>query len=237
LVLPFYVLVTLAPEYARLTDNRERLDQVVQKAFTVMQVSAAPILVLFVIFADEITQVAGGSAFSDATPVLQILMLGVAVSYLSAIFGQVLISVNRQKWTLLATLIAVGTNLVLSLALIPVWSARGAAVAFTASETVALACGVTFYGRFGTVPRPYRAPQVLLAVCVMASVAALAKLVPFAAASPFLILGFGGATSLAAYVGCLYAFNAMPREVHIGVILPLWTSVKLRLRPSLAPRL
>jgi O-antigen/teichoic acid export membrane protein len=235
LTVPFYVLITLAPEYARLTDNRERLDQVVQKAFTAMQVSAAPILVLFIIFAPEITHLAGGSEFYGATVVLQILMLGVAVSYLSAIFGQVLISVNRQKWNLFLTLIAVGTNLALNLALIPLWGARGSAVAFVASEAVALACGLALYGRLGTVPRLYRAPQVLAAICVMASVA-LAKLLPFvAAASPILILGIGGTASLVAYAGCLYAFNAMPRELHATVVL-VWTALKLWFKPSLASR-
>jgi O-antigen/teichoic acid export membrane protein len=237
LVLPFYVLITLAPEYARLADNRRRLDEVVQKAFTAMEVSAAPILVLFVVFAPEITKVAGGSDFDGATPVLQILMPGVAVSFLGAIFGHVLISVNRQKWTLVATLVAVGANVILNLALIPIWGARGAAAAFTASEVAALACGITLFGRVGTVPKPYRVPQVLAAVAVMAGVS-MVKLLPFAAAaSPLLVLCVGGAASLGAYAACLYAFGAMPRELHMGLVLPVLTTVKLRLRPSMASRL
>jgi len=236
LALPFYVLITLAPEYARLTDNRRRLDEVVQKAFTAMEVSAAPILVLFVIFAPEITQVAGGSEFDGATPVLQILMPGVAVSFLGALFGYVLISINRQKWTLLSTVIAVGVNVILNVALIPIWGARGAAVAFTISEVTALACGITLFGRVGTVPKLYRAPQVLAAVGVMACVAAI-KLLPFAeGASSMLVFCVGGAASLAAYAACLYAFGAMPQELHAGLVLPVLRTVKLRLRPLVASR-
>lgn len=225
-VLPAFVMVTLLPEFARLAQETGRRDELVQKASTVMQVAVAPLLVFTAAFANEITTIAGGEDFAGAAPVLRILMIGVAASFLRAVLTEALIAANRQVWLMYATATLLAVNVALNLLLIPALGARGAAAAFVASEVIALVLVVLLFGRVGVVPRPHRLPRVLLAACAMGAVALL-KLFPFAdAAGPVAAIVVLGSLSVATYGGCLYVAGAMPREVHSTLVAP----VLLRLR-------
>jgi O-antigen/teichoic acid export membrane protein len=229
-MVPSFVTVTLLPEFARLTENRQRFDEIMQKAFTVMQVGAVAMLVLFVGFAEEVTRILGGEGFADAAPVLRILVAGVALTYLGAILAQALVAVNRQKSLFWMTLVLLPGNVALNLVLIPLWGASGAALAFAVTELVHLVILLVLYRGVGAIPRPRRAPQVLAAAALMGGVALL-KLVPFVQdAGAVAVLSVGAAASLGLYVAALYAFRAMPREVHVNLVLPLWA----RLRPKRA---
>jgi O-antigen/teichoic acid export membrane protein len=222
IVLPSFFLVTLLPELARLDRHSERLERLVQKAFTVMEIAVAPLLVLTTGFATEIVRIVGGPGFDDAAVVLQILMVGLAAAYFTSVFNIVLVSLNQQTKLLLAMLVILPFNVALNFALIPVWGARGAALAFAVSEFVALALSLYFYRGVGYLPGLERGRWVLLAAACMALVV-LVKLLPFAdSLSPLLVLGLGGLAALAVYTVCLYAFRAMPREVHATLVAPLW---------------
>ncbi len=227
-VLPAFVMLTLLPELARLAERPGRRDELVGKAFTVMQVAVVPMLVFTIAFAEEIVRIAGGSGFGGAAVVLRILMLGVAAGFLRAVFTEALIAVNRQVWLMVATAALLAANVVLNLALIPPLGARGAAIAFAASEAAALLLMFWLFRRVGTPPRPHQVPQLLLAGCAMAAVAAL-KLAPMAdAAGPVAAIVVLGSLSLAAYIACLYALRAMPREVHDTLVAPILAKLRRR---------
>jgi O-antigen/teichoic acid export membrane protein len=223
--LPFFVTVTLMPEFARLTDHQARLDEILQKAFSVMQVTIVPLIVFFVIFAEEVIRLSGGSDFHEATLVLQILVVGVSASFLGALLAQALIALNYQTRLLVVLLFVLVVNVALNLVLIPPWGAHGAAAALLASEILVIGALIGVYRRIGAIPKLHRAPQVLVAACVMAAVA-LAPLPLLDSASAVLVLAIGGSISAAVYVGLLYALKAMPREVHAGLVAPLWSRVK-----------
>jgi O-antigen/teichoic acid export membrane protein len=228
IVLPGYVLITLLPEFARLASRRDELDRLVQRAFTVMQVAAVPVLVLVVIFANEVIRVIAGGDFEDAAPIVQVLMGGVAITYLSSVFAQALIGLDRQRdLLLLGALLVLPLNIGVNLVLIPWLGTYGAAVAFVITEVVSLATIAKIYGRVGSLPRFHEPVRVAVAAACMAA-AGLLKLAPGAdGVAPIVMLGAGGALGAALYLGSLYALGAMPREIHINLLAPVWT----RLRP------
>jgi O-antigen/teichoic acid export membrane protein len=228
-VLPGLVTVTLMPEFARLAQHRDRFTEILEKALAVMQVGAAAVLVIFVAFAGEIVELVGGSSFSRADGVLQLLTVGVALTYLGAIFSQAFIAMNRQGKLLLLTLVMLSANLALNLLLIPLWGAEGAAVAFGLTEAVHLTMILVLYRGFASLPRPRSVLRVLAAATLAMGAAELVRLSPLAdVGGTIAVLAAGGAAAMATFVGSLYALRAMPSEIHDHVILPVWT----RLRPK-----
>jgi O-antigen/teichoic acid export membrane protein len=227
-VLPVFITVTLLPEFARTaSDQRERFHSIVGKSVSIMQVGTLGMAVLFVAFAKEIVDVVGGSSFDGAATVLQILMIGVGLTYLGSTFAQALFAAEKQKQLLRIALILLPLNVGINAALIPLWGAKGAAAAFSATELIHFTALLVLYHRVATIPRPERGVQVLLAAGLMA---AAALLFPTGSASPAVGLVAGGIVSVCVYVAALYAFHAMPRELHTHFVEPLFT----RLRPKRA---
>jgi O-antigen/teichoic acid export membrane protein len=226
--MPAYLVVTLFPEYARAADRRDRLSQIMQKGFSVIQVATVPLFVFVVIFAKEIVEVLGGKDFADATLVLQLLMIGVASTYFNAIYGRMLVAIDQQGWEFKIVLVLLPVNVLLNLALIPLWGARGAAAAFAISEIVSVVMVRTICSRFVQVPRLKRTPQVATAACVMA-VVALAKLAPFATAqAPIVVLAVGAVVTFGVYAAALYILKAMPMEIHSNLVSPVLARLRFR---------
>jgi O-antigen/teichoic acid export membrane protein len=234
LVLPAYITITLLPEFSRLAAQRPQLDVLMQRAFSVMQVGAVAILVFFVAFAHEVISLAGGSGFEEAAPLLQILMVGVAISYIGGIFGQGLIAVDRQRdLFLFGALLVLPLNLVANLALIPLLGNFGAALAYVITEGCAVSALMYVYGRTAKVPSFHQPLRVAAAGCAMGAVG-LVRLLPGVEHAPAVaVVLVGGVVSVGVYVGALYALRAMPQEIHVNLIAPLWTRVA-GLRPSRA---
>ena len=226
--LPGFVTITLLPEFSRLVQQPGRFEQAVEKGFRVFLVAAAAVIALFVAFASEIVEVVGGEDFQDSAHVLQILMIGVALIYLSSIFGHAFTAQNRQRELLWLSLVLLPSNVALNLLLIPAWGATGAAAAFAATELVHLTGIMLLYRRFGRVPRPKRWAGVLVAVAAVALVGLAKLLPPISHADPVLVLLVGGSAAAALYVATLYALGSMPPELHRQFVLPLWR----RLRPK-----
>jgi len=229
LILPTFILITLLPEFARLASDRQRFAAIVEKAFSVMQVGGLGIAVFLAVFAPEIVQVAGGAEFSGAGVVLQIMTVVVLLAFPLAVFQNTFLAQDKQKYSLYVAAAVLPVNVGLNLALIPLWGAKGSALAWALSEICILAAFLFLYHRHvGRAPGLHRGPRLLAAALAMGSVSLL-KVVPAVGdASPALLLAAGAVICPALYVAALYAFKAMPSEVHANVVLPLWT----RLRPD-----
>lgn len=216
--LPYVVAITLMPELARLADHRRRVDELMQKAFVVMALVAAPLLVLFLAFADQVVNAVAGPDFAGAAQILRIVMVAVFFSYLCAVFLQALIALNRQVRLLQLWLLVLAANVVLNLVLIPPFGAVGAASALVVTDALALAVAMALYRTLGSVPRPRGAGRLLLAAAAMAAVGFAASRLPWADPA---VLALGGALSCAVYAAALYALRAMPEEVHAGLVMPV----------------
>ena len=91
---------------------------------------ALPLVVFFSVFADDVIRVIGGAGLRRRRAwVLRILMLALAVSYLSGVYGNALPALGRQNRLFKWTLVVLGRNLVINLALIPPFGVMGAAIA------------------------------------------------------------------------------------------------------------
>jgi O-antigen/teichoic acid export membrane protein len=226
IVLPAYITVTLLPEFARLAAQRDHLDRIMQRAFSVMVIGAVPLLVFFVVFADQIVRLAGGAAFAGSAVLLRILMVGVAMSYLTGLFAQGLVALDRQRALLVAGLPIVFLNLAANLALIPALGNKGAAIAFVLTELVAYIVLRRVYAKAAAPPDFVAPVRTALAGCCMA-LAGVVLLAPGAhSASPVLVLAAGGVLRTALYAGALYALRAMPPEVHSNLIEPVWRRIR-----------
>jgi O-antigen/teichoic acid export membrane protein len=235
LAVPWFVTITLMPEFARLAQQRDRLDALVQRATGLMLYIVIPLLIGLVVFADEIAKVAGGAAFEGAATVIRILSVGVAATFMSGVLGQAMVALNRQSQLLMVVIAALVVNVGLCSALIPPLGATGAALAFLLSEVAAVFGMLRLYGQTGAMPRPVLRPALLVAAMVMAGVAMLKFPLGDRLHSPALVAILGGAAAVGAYVACLYALNAMPTEIDDGIVRPIRARLRAHARRRSPP--
>jgi O-antigen/teichoic acid export membrane protein len=227
LALPNFVLITLLPEFSRLTSDRARFEELMQKAFSVMQVGAIGLGIFLAAFATEITQVVGGARFAEAGSVLRIMAVAVLCAYPASIFGDAFFVHNKQKYTFFITAAVLPVNIALNVAFIPIWGAQGSALGWAISEVFILASYLLLYRRhIGPIPRVHRAAGLFGPPAAMGAVALLKELPGLDGLSPGLVLALGAVLCPAVYVGGLYAFKAMPEELHAHVLAPLWARVR-----------
>ncbi len=225
-VIAQFVLITLTPEFARLAANPRRFDQIVEKAFSAMQLGSLGVCVPFALFAPEITDLVGGDAFDKAGTLLRIRLIGVALSFLSAAIGQAIVAKNRQRSLMSLSALVLVANVLVNLALIPLWGATGAATAFAVSEIAHLAAILYIYRRFAPVPHLQQGGRVFLAAAVMC-VAAAVKLLPVGGSTGSILdVALGIPLSLVLYIVALYALKAMPPELQTNLLVPAWSRVK-----------
>lgn len=213
IVLPSYFMTSLFPELARMAPHSKRLNDVVGEALAVMEMLVLPIVVLTAVFAPQIVAIVGGGAFSRAAPTLQILMVGLAASFVNGVYGNTLVAQGRQRSLLRVTVAVLGINLALNLALIPPFGIEGAAVAVSASELLALVLIRRLYLQVGSPPtNPLRARMLGAGAVLLAAIAF--RWLPGSNAA---IVVAGGAVSLIAYVIALLRFRALPPTVRLLV--------------------
>ena len=213
MVLPAYFMFALFPEIARLAGDRDRVDGIVRAALLAMEAVALPLVVLFFVLADDIIRVIGDRDFAEAGWVLRILVLAIAVSYLNGVYGHALPALGLQNRLFRWSLVILGVNLAINLALIPTFNVLGAAVAVVLSELVAFWVVRHLYGTVGTPPRLRVEPRMLLAGGLMAAAVAPVLLLPDDLAASLLALGIGGVVGLVAYSLALIALRAVPEPI------------------------
>jgi O-antigen/teichoic acid export membrane protein len=235
LVLPFYITITLLPEFARLAEARERLDLLVERALRLMLFVVVPMFATLFVYADQVVDLAGGNNFEGAATVLRILLVGLAMAFLSTVVGQALVALNRQAWFLIAGIFVLVVNVSIATALIPLLGARGAAVAFSASEASALPLLLALYRREGRLPRPFPPPGLIAAAGVMLAVALLKLPLQSLTSNAAVVFVLGGGAAVSSFVAALYLLRAMPPEIQDGIVIPVRS--RLRALPQRLRRL
>jgi O-antigen/teichoic acid export membrane protein len=221
LVLPFYITITLLPEFSRLSEMRARLDLLVERALRLMLFVVIPMFTALFVFADEIVELAGGRSFDGAATVLRILLVGVSTAFLSTVIGQALIAVNRQSRLLYVGVLILVVNVSIAAVLIPLLGARGAAIAFSCSEVCALPLLLAMYKQERRLPRLVPPLGLVAAAAVMLIVALVKFPLQSLSGNAGVVLVVGGGIAMCAYVAALYAFKTMPTEIHEGLVTPL----------------
>lgn len=229
MVLPSYVMLALFPAIARAEHDRPRLAMTVGVALAGLEAAAIGFASLMAIFSPEIVVVLGGGKYAAAAPVLAILALALAISYLSGAYGNALLALGRQRTLFWIAVGPLAVNLAANLLLIPALGVNGAAVAVVISELVGLILIRLYYVRVAGPPRAPRHTRILAAGTTLALLAALKfALVPHAA--PLLVVLVGGLLGILLYAGALVRFAALPAEILDQIPLLRW------LIPSRSPR-
>jgi O-antigen/teichoic acid export membrane protein len=228
IVLPSYFMTALFPEIARMEPHSERLGSVIGQALAVMELIALPVVVLTVVFADEIVQVVGGDQFGDASHALRLLTIGVGVSFLNGVYGNALVALGRQKQLLWLSMAVLVFNVALNLVLIPPFGVDGAATAVAASEVLAYFVVRGLFGRVATTPRRTGRLRVLLAAAGMAVAVPIELALTSAGAGALVVALVGGVAGLVAYIALLIALGAVPAPIEDHILSPL----RARLRRS-----
>ncbi len=120
-----------------------RLAYGLQQVFNVNVILGGWTALMLLLGAEPIISFLGGSEFERAVPVLRILAVGVAATFLAAGWGTALIALRAQRALFWATAVGVGVGVSLTAVLAPAEGAQGTALAVTISEGVrAITTGV-----------------------------------------------------------------------------------------------
>jgi O-antigen/teichoic acid export membrane protein len=160
IALPSFFMLSLFPLFAVASvDERERL---ARRALDVLLTVGIAMGVGSVLLAPWVVRVLGGAAFDDAGTPLALLAVGASASYATALFGNVLVALGKQKALLPVGLAVGGANLVFNLVAIPSFGVNGAAAAASASEVLALVLAATVARRrAGIRPAPWHVIRVV----------------------------------------------------------------------------
>ncbi|MDQ3604424.1 MAG: flippase [Actinomycetota bacterium] len=210
MLVPIYFMSTLFPEIARQRPRSDRLNEIVQGAFSTVALAVMPLVILVAVFAEEIVAVAGGRDYLDAAPVLRVLVVAVALLFFNTVLFQTLVALNRQRNLFFLLLIVLVGNVALNIALIPSLGGMGAALALVATEAAALILSLRLFASVGTVPG-LRRPLRLGGAAALTAIAAIALGETFPLARPDETLGASFSAALPALatltVGALVTFG------------------------------
>lgn len=212
MVLPTYVMLALFPIIARSENDRPRLAATTGVALAGLEPAAVGMAALVAIFSPEIVVILGGHKYHSAAPVLAVLALALAISYLSGVYGNALMALGRQRTLLWISLGPLLVNLIANLGLIPPLGVNGAAIAVVISEVVGLLAVRAYYVRVAGPPsRPAHA-RILIAGLPLAAMAAL-KFGLGIHTAPLLVVLVGGALGAVLYAGALLLLGAVPSAI------------------------
>jgi len=227
--LPGMLMFALFPELARAERGTERLRELVQTAFTTLEIVSVPLLVLFIGFAPDVIQVVGGSDFAGAASVLRLLVVAMVLGYFNLVFGWSMSALGQQTRLLRVLVVTLVVNVGLNAVLIPADGARGAAIALIGSEIVSILYSLRVYRDIGAMPHLYEPLKLLVAAAAMAVIPVVRLAFPD---SHSLLGGLaavtaGGVLASAIYVAALRLLGAVPQNVE-AVLAPLTARLRGR---------
>jgi len=186
-------------------DDENRLQYSIQRMFETAVVFGTWMVLATALGARFAIDVIAGPKFGPSVVVLQIQAFGLLATFLSVTWSTALLAVHRHRSLLLVNLVALSVSIAVTLALVPVLGAKGAAIATVAGE-VALAAAYSL-----AVARGPQRITVSLGVVPRVAVAVLP-----AAALLFVpglrSIGLVAAAS-AVYFGLAFALGAVPPEL------------------------
>ena len=193
------------PILARAADtDRQRLGLAFRQLFDVSVIVGIGIAFVLVAGAEPIVAFLGGIEFEPTVPVLRIQGLAVATTFLVTLFGYMLWVLRARRQLVIANLAGLAAAVALMAVLIPVWDAKGAAVAMLIAETLLAAwlAVALLHSRADLRPQLRTVAKAIVAVAVAGCIA-LMPIPPLGS----VILG------TMAYLVVLLLLRAIPLEI------------------------
>jgi O-antigen/teichoic acid export membrane protein len=135
------LLPALAQTFA--AEKKEEFMNLFQRGVDALLLLVAPIVIGGWIVAREILVAIGKESYAPAAGVLQLLLLAVAASYLSALSGHTITIINKQRQMIWGYFSVAVVGLLTYLLLIPRFSYYGAAIGTIVTEVLAAVIGYT----------------------------------------------------------------------------------------------
>ncbi len=201
----------------------ERLEGSFQKAFDFLIISAVPVVIGIGFIARRIIAIVAGPAFTTAhtiAPVwglaatsalaLQILVFAVGISFLSHLFGYMVIAIGKQTKLIWPNLFLVFFNIILNLILIPRISYIGAAIVTVLTEI----CVVLLYFRVMRAYIKLRIRWVILPKVLFSGIVLGLALYGLR----FLSLWYLVPVGIVVYFASLYLVKGVSKEMVLSII-------------------
>ncbi len=141
-------------------ENKKYLINYYKKYLLIFSVIVVAILSVWYIFGGSIVRLFG-SEYIDALPIINILMINVASTFLIRVpLGNILAAVGKAKWNSWSAIILLLINLILNYFLIPEYGITGAAYATVISISLSSAISIIlFYKYLNGISKPHIEPN------------------------------------------------------------------------------
>lgn len=136
--------------------NFSFFEKLIQKSFNFMIVLAVPLIIGAQFTATEVIKLIAGDDFANGGLPLQILMISIALLFVSCIFSHVIIAIDKQKKVILLYLITAISSLILYLILIPKMSYLGASLVTIYSNLIILIGSLFYTKKFTKIKLNYK---------------------------------------------------------------------------------
>jgi O-antigen/teichoic acid export membrane protein len=186
--------------------DRARLAYALQRLGEACFLVAGGLVLALALAAEPIVRLMGGDEFAAAGPVLRIQSLALLGAFLTPVWGLGLVAIRRQRALVAINLVALAVVVALGLVMIPLWDARGAAVAAAVGEAVLAAFSLAMLVRADTALRPNLSyiPKLMACAGVALGIAVLSGLSPAGQAGIALVV----------YVALAWLGGAVPAELR-----------------------
>jgi O-antigen/teichoic acid export membrane protein len=205
------IATTALPVLAVAAQDRTRLAYILHRMVEVALIAACYLVIVVIIVAKPVLELLGGPQYGAAAAVLRIEVLALIPVFFAQVCQLALVSLRRQTALAIASGLALLVALTGGLALIPVYDAKGAAVAAVAAE-VALALVLLVVLVRSNAFRGSNFSFLWKVGAASALAAALAFLTGLPQAA-------GAVVATVAYGAVLLLTRAVPREVIDGLVL------------------
>lgn len=137
-VLPTIFAVSLFPTFSRLANqDNAKFKEILETALKVALLAALPITAGGVILGDQLIPLLFGSAYQNAIPAFQILVLTVLIVFPSAIISNAIFSYNQQKKFVTFSSLGAAGNVLFNFLLIPSFGITGCAISTIFTQLIA----------------------------------------------------------------------------------------------------
>ncbi len=137
-MLPMMIMGLILPIATTLWTRHDRksFKKILQKTFDIMSIISLPLIIGGYFLSKKIMIFIAGKKFAMSGYILQILILGAVAIFFSALFGHIIIAINKQKQSIGAYAFVAITSLLGYLIFIPKYSYFGAAWVTVYSEVI-----------------------------------------------------------------------------------------------------
>ncbi|OGM92363.1 hypothetical protein A2755_01185 [Candidatus Wolfebacteria bacterium RIFCSPHIGHO2_01_FULL_48_22] len=191
--IPGFLSSAFFPQMAKLIADTEGMRKILERGLSFLTLIAVPMTAAGILLAWEIMFVVFGDEYTVAAEVFRITSLTFLPVFLSTMFGNALFALNKEKKLFMYVGIGIVSNVVLNLALIPLWGMSGAALSAVLSQLLITSYLVYVLRKEFSFRIFHNVWKVLLASVAMAAVLVVLRVLKI---DTYVMIAVGGAVYL-----------------------------------------